>query len=231
MFAHHAARYTGVDLTQAAVDATREHFELLGLEGTFGIENAEQLSFADQSFDFVYSFGVLHHTPKPETAFAEVHRVLRPGGRAIIMLYHKHSFNYYVRILGYMRIRLLLKILSRCGRWRQDREKLRGVSMLSLRGNQTSRIWDAHYKNFLEKGWSYLSSGQFVHHCTDGPECPLAYVFSRHDVRRLFSKFRNVRTKVAHFPLGQYLGGRFPRGLERALASRMGWVLLIDAEK
>ncbi|PIO48100.1 MAG: hypothetical protein CMR00_06450 [[Chlorobium] sp. 445] len=43
--------------------------------------------------------GVLHHTPNPINAFNEVYRVLKPGGKAIIMLYHKHSFNYYVRIM------------------------------------------------------------------------------------------------------------------------------------
>src|SRR5581483_1193671 len=55
MFAEHGADYTGVDLTQTALDATRQHFHVLGLKGTFQIEDAENLSFSDESFDFVYS--------------------------------------------------------------------------------------------------------------------------------------------------------------------------------
>src|SRR5215467_9907510 len=55
MFALNGADYTGVDLTEAALEATRKHFEVLKLQGTFQRENAEQLSFADKTFDWVYS--------------------------------------------------------------------------------------------------------------------------------------------------------------------------------
>src|SRR5688572_18482044 len=99
MLALAGACYTGVDLTDAALDATRKHFAVMNLPGTFQKENAEKLSFADASFDWVYSHGVLHHTPRTQVAIDEVYRVLKPGGRAIIMLYHKHSFNYWVRIM------------------------------------------------------------------------------------------------------------------------------------
>jgi SAM-dependent methyltransferase len=53
--------------------------------------NAEELPFVNATFDVVYSFGVLHHTPRVDAAVAEVHRVLKPGGRALIMLYHRNS--------------------------------------------------------------------------------------------------------------------------------------------
>ena len=59
MWAQNGARYTGVDLTDAAVVATRKHFEVLGLPGRFEVQDAEKLTFADQSFDIVYSHGVL----------------------------------------------------------------------------------------------------------------------------------------------------------------------------
>lgn len=229
MFASHGAQYTGVDLTEAALEATRRHFAVMGLTGRFQRENAEHLSFADESFDWVFSHGVLHHTPNTQAAINEVCRVLKPGGRAIIMLYHKRSFNYYIRIMTYMRLRVLFKVLSRAGRWNRDRQAaanpLRGV-----RGNQDRQIWSIHYQNFLREGWRYLRAGNFVHHCTDGPECPVAYAFTRAEAAALFYNFRNVRTTVAHLPLKKYHQG-IPFGLEKFLARRIGWYLFIFADK
>src|SRR2546422_5406687 len=129
MFALSGAAYTGVDLTEAALEATRKHFQLLGLTGTFQKENAEQLGFRDNSFDIDYSHGVLHHTPNIRPAVDEIYRVLKPGGRAVIMLYHRHSFNYYARIMTAIRLRVLLSILRRASRWRADRERTRALPL------------------------------------------------------------------------------------------------------
>ena len=71
MFASHGAHYVGVDLTPEAIDATKRHFAAEGLDGQFQLENGERLSFADDSFDIVYSYGVLHHTPAPRLAPAD----------------------------------------------------------------------------------------------------------------------------------------------------------------
>lgn len=231
LFASHGARYTGVDLTETAVDATRRHFAVLGLPGTFQTENAEALSFPDASFDLVYSWGVLHHTEHPGRAFAEVHRVLRPGGLAIVMLYHRHSFNYYARIMTYMRARVLLTTLARLPRWRRDRAQLEEEAGLAVRGNERPAIWDVHYRNVLRDGFGYIRSARFVHHCTDGPACPVAYVYSAAEVRRLFGAFGDVQTRAAHFPLRQYLGAWVPRGVERAAAATLGWNLVVYARK
>src|SRR5262245_55700931 len=97
-FAQAGADYTGVDLTDAAIELARKRFELFGLKGQFQVADAENLDFPDESFDVVYSHGVLHHTPNIEAAVREVHRVLKPGGRAIVMLYHRGSYNYRVGI-------------------------------------------------------------------------------------------------------------------------------------
>ena len=232
MFALNGGLYTGADLTEAALAATRRHFEVLGLPGEFQKENAEELTFSDNAFDIVYSHGVLHHTPNTQKAIDEVYRVLQPGGRAIVMLYHKHSFNYYVRIMGWMRLRVLLKILSRTGRWRSDRQTAQERPMVGLRGNENRRIYDLHYENFLKRGWAYLKPRNFVHHCTDGPECPIAFAFSKTEARALFSRFRNFRTKVAHFPVRKYSAARWvPLGIEKVLASTMGWYLFIYVDK
>jgi ubiquinone/menaquinone biosynthesis C-methylase UbiE len=232
MFALNGAKYTGVDLTEAALEATRKHFSVLGLTGIFQRENAEALSFQKESFDWVYSHGVLHHTPNPQQAIDEVWRVLKPDGRAIIMLYHKHSFNYFVRIMMYMRARVLLKILSRFGSWKRDRRKIEAQKTVGLRGNQDRKVWEIHYRNFLREGWTYLRARNFVHHCTDGPECPVAYALSRSDAKMLFARFTNIRMVVAHFPLRRYgFGKSVPIAFEKWLASKLGWYLFIHAQK
>src|ERR1700704_2478063 len=97
-FANAGAHYTGVDLTEAAIELARKRFEIGGLPGEFRVADGENLDFADSSFDLVYSHGVLHHTPDTARAVREAHRVLRPGGRAIVMLYHRNSYNYRVNI-------------------------------------------------------------------------------------------------------------------------------------
>ncbi len=91
-FVRAGAQATGVDLTQAAVDAVAARLELEGLSAELLRADAEQLPFADASFDLVYSWGVIHHTPDPEAALAEVRRVLAPGGEARIMLYSRRSW-------------------------------------------------------------------------------------------------------------------------------------------
>jgi len=229
MFARAGAEYTGVDITNAAIQATRTHFRAIGLKGTFQIENAERLSFSDESFDFVYSHGVLHHTPRPDSAFAQLHRVLKPGAKAVLMLYHKHSFNYYVRIMAYMRLRVLLRILSRAGRFGQDRAQLRDEPD-GVRGKKDTSVWQIHYENFLRHGWSSLAAKNFVHHATDGPECPYAFVYTRASARKFFCNFSRVEMKVAHFPLRKYLRW-IPLRAEKLLASRMGWYLFIYLTK
>src|SRR6476660_4169190 len=92
-FAKADAIYTGIDLTDAAVDLARRRFELFQLPGTFRVADAERLDCPDNIFDIVYSHGVLHLTPDPAAAIREVHRVLRPGGKAVVMLYHRDSYN------------------------------------------------------------------------------------------------------------------------------------------
>jgi ubiquinone/menaquinone biosynthesis C-methylase UbiE len=90
-FARHGARYTGIDLSPASLDLAKKNFELHGLSGTLLASDSEKLPFGDARFDFVYSWGVLHHTPFPAQAIAEVKRVLKPGGTFCIMLYNRRS--------------------------------------------------------------------------------------------------------------------------------------------
>jgi ubiquinone/menaquinone biosynthesis C-methylase UbiE len=98
-FARGGARCTGVDLTPRSVEIARHRFKLYGADGDFMISDGERLPFRSESFDVVYSNGVLHHTPDTAGAIREVHRVLRSGGTAKIMLYHRNSLNYWFEIV------------------------------------------------------------------------------------------------------------------------------------
>jgi SAM-dependent methyltransferase len=82
---------TAIDLTENAIAVARKFAERRGVKIDFRLGNAERLDFPDESFDAIYSFGVLHHTPDIEQAVSEVRRVLRPGGTAYVMLYHRDS--------------------------------------------------------------------------------------------------------------------------------------------
>src|ERR1044072_5129190 len=98
-FARGGARCTGVDLTPRSVEITRHRFALYDARGVFMTAEGDPLPFASESFDVVYSNGVLHHTPDTAAAIREVHRVLRSGGTAKVMLYHRNSLNYWFEII------------------------------------------------------------------------------------------------------------------------------------
>jgi len=93
-YAREGANTVGIDLTATAIELSRRRFALEALPGAFLTGSAEELPFPTESFDCVCSMGVLHHTPDTEKAVGEIHRVLRPGGRFIVMLYHRHSAVY-----------------------------------------------------------------------------------------------------------------------------------------
>jgi len=101
-FLRRGVRVTATDLTEPAVRLARRHFELERLEPeAVRVENVLALSFPDQSFDAVWANGVLHATGDTRRAVAEVRRVLRPGGRAIIShFYRRPSWMYTLSRLG-----------------------------------------------------------------------------------------------------------------------------------
>ncbi|MBC7912326.1 MAG: methyltransferase domain-containing protein [Pyrinomonadaceae bacterium] len=220
-FALSGADYTGVDLTEAAIELAQKRFELFNLPGTFRTADAENLDFADASFDLVYSHGVLHHTPDTERAVREVHRVLKPGGRAVIMLYHRGSYNYRINISLLRRAgaRLLkyeagLKLVN----------KLTGEPVESLR---------EHARQLKADADGYLAPGEFLNQNTDGAGNPLARVYSRKQARELFKDFAQVEIKT-HFLNKRWLpvvGKMLTRGMETRLAARWGWHLWIYATK
>jgi SAM-dependent methyltransferase len=90
-FAKGGAECYGVDITDRHFELASRNFQLRNLHAELFIEDASKLHFADNTFDVVYSFGVLHHTPDTVRCISEVYRVLKPGGEFLLSLYHRHS--------------------------------------------------------------------------------------------------------------------------------------------
>ncbi|MDH5763417.1 MAG: class I SAM-dependent methyltransferase [Nitrospinota bacterium] len=81
----------GVDLTDEGIEATRRRLEIYGLNSNLQRINAETLPFENDSFDVVYSWGVIHHSENPQKIITEIHRVLRKKGVFIGMMYGRYS--------------------------------------------------------------------------------------------------------------------------------------------
>jgi len=96
LLAEAGARLTAIDLTPTAVAMTRRRLELPGLQGTVLDADAESLPFPAESFDFVWSWGVVHHSADTDHALAEMARVLRPGRSIGLMVYHRSSISFWV---------------------------------------------------------------------------------------------------------------------------------------
>ena len=86
-----SAQTTGLDLTWEAIENTRHRLDVYGLKAHLIQGDCEHLAFANDSFDLVYSWGVIHHTPDTWRALDEIIRVCRPGGSCKLMLYNRHS--------------------------------------------------------------------------------------------------------------------------------------------
>jgi ubiquinone/menaquinone biosynthesis C-methylase UbiE len=91
-FAQGGARTVGIDLAGSAIDLARVNFRQRGLEGEFHVMNGEAMEFPDASFDVVYCHTVLQFTARPERMIHEIHRVLKPGGVAILMTINRFSW-------------------------------------------------------------------------------------------------------------------------------------------
>jgi ubiquinone/menaquinone biosynthesis C-methylase UbiE len=105
-FARGGAKLTGIDLTARAIEHTRARFQRFGLSSHLSLGDAENLPFAHSAFDMVYSWGVLHHSPDTQRAVDEIWRVLKPGGVARVMIYHRYSIIGFMLWLRYGLLRL-----------------------------------------------------------------------------------------------------------------------------
>lgn len=110
-FARAGAHVTDLDLSSGHLSHAMENFRLRGLKGKFVHHDAEDIPFADNTFDVVYTNGVIHHTPNTSRVVAEIYRVLKPGGKAIIMVYAENSLHYWVQLV--FKLGLLNGLLAR----------------------------------------------------------------------------------------------------------------------
>lgn len=105
-FAEAGAEQYGISLTERAVEHTRQRLAAFNLSSILNVGDAENLNFHDETFDIVYSWGVLHHTNDTQKAISEVFRVLKQGGEARVMIYHKWSIVGYMLYFRYAVLRL-----------------------------------------------------------------------------------------------------------------------------
>lgn len=163
LFARHGAMVAAVDITQARIRATAEKFKILGAGDCVVMQgDAESLPFDDGTFDIVYSNGVLHHTNDTQKAIDEVFRVLKPGGRAVVMLYCKSSWHYWINMwlcVGVLKGKLLggENWLGRATEWGgKDTQSVENPVTRCYTARGIRRLFQRFGKLTLRKGEFYF---------------------------------------------------------------------------
>ena len=97
-FAFHGAEYTGVELSESSLELAKKRFEVFEQTGKFYSANAEKLSSVVpvETYDLIYSFGVIHHSPYPEKIVSEIKKYMNENSVLKIMLYAKNSWKNYM---------------------------------------------------------------------------------------------------------------------------------------
>lgn len=102
LFAKNGAKVTSIDITKKAIEITKANAKAQGVKIKALNQDAENMTLKDESFDFVFSWGVLHHSKNTIKAFKNVSRVLKKGGKGLIMVYNKNSARYYINGLNWL---------------------------------------------------------------------------------------------------------------------------------
>jgi ubiquinone/menaquinone biosynthesis C-methylase UbiE len=96
LLVRYAKSFTGIDLTSQAVKYTTERMKIFNKQCKIIQMDAEKLEFPDASFDYVWSWGVIHHSANTKKILQEIKRVLRPGGTVVTMVYHRNFWHFYI---------------------------------------------------------------------------------------------------------------------------------------
>lgn len=165
----------GIDLTGRAIELTAALATAEGFKARLCPADAEALPFSDATFDLVYSWGVLHHTPDTSRAFREAVRVLRPGGTLKVMVYHRYSWvaaAAWVRfclLRGHLRCTLTdaLSAIESPGTKaftvKETRAMVPGLDRVTVEAKTT--FWDQRYFPLIHRfagnrlGWFLLIEG------------------------------------------------------------------------
>jgi len=198
------ARWSGLDLTAESVDRVRTRLMTRDLPyEDLRQGSALDIPWPDAQFDTVFSHGVLHHVPDILQAQREIHRVLKPGGTLIVMLYARRSLNYQVSIRWLRRAALVAA--------HPVRRRIPGHTMLGQ-----------HLANAEQVGLRrYLQLDSFVSRNTDGPLNPFARVYDLQDVERDFPDFTVERSFQRYLHAPPLPVHKLPGG------SRWGWHLWV----
>jgi ubiquinone/menaquinone biosynthesis C-methylase UbiE len=197
------AIWSGLDLSPESISRVSTRFRLRGLPYD-RLERGSALSmpFRESSFDIVFSHGVLHHIPDVIGAQKEIARVLKPGGRLIMMLYARRSLNYLLSISVVRRL---------------------GITVLYLTRARGTGIVAGHIENAKKMGlWKYLETSNFIHANTDGPSNPYSKVYNLSIVEKDFPDFELEKSYQDHMhapPL--------PVSFLKPLAGVLGWHLWV----
>lgn len=148
-----AAPAIGIDLTRRGVEISAARLRLRAQGARVLQASAERLPFPDACFDCVSSMGVLHHIPSPERGLAEIRRVLRPGGRLVLMMYHRDSFHH----------RILMPLLRSFARRHRGKSLRSLVNQVDGETNPLGRVYSRGELARLLDGFVELelSVGQF----------------------------------------------------------------------
>lgn len=170
--------WSGLDLTEASATRVKERMRLRNLQyDDLRVGSVLKIPYPDNSFDMVFSHGVLLCVPEIHQAQAEIARVLKPGGELVMMVYAKYSLNYL----------LAISVLRRLGL----------IAMVAL-GMEGNGIYAVHVKRAREQGlFRYLRMDRFIHRNTDGPDNPYSKVFGMREVREDFPDFTPTRSYKA----------------------------------
>lgn len=204
--------YIGLDLTLKGLLIAKRRLEYYGLydrDVNLLCADAEVLPLVDGQIDYVYSYGVIHHSENTQRIIDQIYRVLRPGGAFTIMYYYKYSLTTFIEGMAKFINRALSFVTG-------DKDVFWKICK-----RLPYRPEIGHYRKFLDTGYSAI-----LH-------APFAHMYGKRESRRMFSAFTIRQMKVYQLspvvrPLIRKILGDWAVAM---LAGWVGWDLVIKGAK